>query len=499
MKYRTKCFNFLADLVAASPMAADNVLEHVAGVMGCKLATLKAEIKTIQKKRAAKDADGPDPEEVCHDLFFDGSHYWRREQSGNFCCIGREDMGIELRRKGLSSKKSPGADLSPVEHALYHIQTHARVDYTAPFCGRMPGRYVENGLSILATTAPTHLAAKAGNAGPARDFFAGLFGREAGDPHWAEQMRRFMAWLQRARSALRNPHQHLPGQLLAFVGPADCGKTLAQSLITEMLGGRGADPSSWLTGASQFNDTIWGAEHWAASDSNIADTAAARKTLRDRVKEATANESLSCHRKYLGEITLRPIARLTFSANDDADSTFVLPPLDESIRDKVIYLKCHPPGTPFPTDTEEARDGFRKGLSAALPAFLYEVENYEMPADMRKGRFGVGEWHHPAIVELLAGTNRDADLAGYLTEWLAGRKSDFTGPAVKLYEALDAFHGAGGMSYGFSRLCRDATLLGQALARLSRVEGWKGRITGETVRLGPNKQKQTHWTVRYAS
>jgi hypothetical protein len=493
---RKKLFNLVAD-VSGSPIDEAELITHLAGVLNLTASVIKRQGKAARAaKLAAEAAEQPDVEEATRDLVFDGASYWRRERDGNYGKLGREDMLLELRKLGFTGRKVCGSDVSAAEEALHYIQTNNRAVYAAPFCGRPAGRHVENGLSILATDSPRIVAAERGIAGPLMDFFADLFGRAAGaggDAEWQVQLLTFFAWLRRARAALRHADQHLPGQLLALVGPPDCGKSLAQSLITRMLGGRDADPSLWLTGKSDFNDGIWGAEHWAASDSNIEDTLAARKMLRDRIKEATANPSLSCHRKNRGEITLRPIARLTLSANDDADSSFVLPTLDPSTRDKVIYFKCHRPPVPFPTETEEGSREFFQGLTDSLPGFLHVVESFNVPEDRRKGRFGVVEFHHPDLVNLLVGANPDSDLADIISWWLDQRGEDFTGTAAELYgHLLNSSEGE-----AFRRGCQTLTKMGQVLGRLSRADGWTGRITDDpNHRVGPNRRKQRIWTIR---
>ena len=496
---RKNLYTFLADL-HGSPMAQEEAVAYTAEALGMGARLVKAEVKAVQRQ-AAQSADSPDIESTTGDLFFDGVHYWRREIDGTFGKLSREDVLLELRRRGFSAKKVPGSEVSPVELALHHVQTNNRVIYAASFCGRSAGRHVENGLAILATDSPKIIAACPGNPERLVALLQDLLGRAANDPCWEVQYRTLVAWLQRARRALQNPSQHLPGQVTAFVGAADIGKTLVQTLITIMLGGRAADPGLWLTGESQFNDGIWGAEHWAASDSNIPDTAGARKTLKDRTKQATANEFLGCHRKHRGEITLRPIARITLSANDDADSSCVLPTLDDSIKDKVIYLKCYPPPAPFPTKTEADAAAFFKGLTDAIPAFLHVVESFEVPEVMRKGRFGIREFHHPDIVTMLAGSSPDAPLGDLLTQRLdspvggpdGSPGGDFVGSAVALYGELEIQHGQ-----TFRSVCHSPVILGQALRRLGRVDGWRGRITSQHVRKGTNYQKQTEWTVRRA-
>ena len=156
--------------------------------------------------------------------------------------------------------------------------------------------------------------------------------------------------------ARRNPERHLPGHALILCGPPDCGKSLGQTLLTHLIGGREADPSLWLTGETSFNARLWGAEHLLMGDKSLADDRRRRIRLRDEIKELVANSLYPLHPKGKAMLSLRPIWRITLSCNDDHESAQLLPPLNEGFRDKVILLRCYPPKAPFPTRTAAQND-----------------------------------------------------------------------------------------------------------------------------------------------
>ena len=141
MSYRKKLFTFL-DQLNGSPLAQDAAVTRVASCLGTKPRLIKAEVKAT-KHAAAQDHDGPDIETATDDLFFDGTSYWRREVDHNYGKLGREDVMLELRRRGFSPKKTPGSEISRVEEAVHHVQTNARVVYAAPLCGRSAGRHID--------------------------------------------------------------------------------------------------------------------------------------------------------------------------------------------------------------------------------------------------------------------------------------------------------------------------------------------------------------------
>ena len=295
--------------------------------------------------------------------------------------------------------------------------------------------------------------------------------------------------------ARRNPERHLPGHALILCGPPDCGKSLGQTLLTHLIGGREADPSLWLTGETSFNDRLWGAKHLLMGDKSPADDRRRRIRLRDEIKELVANSLYPLHPKGKAMLSLRPIWRITLICNDDHESAQLLPPLNEGFRDKVILLRCYPPKAPFPTRTAAQNERFFQGLLDDMPAFLHAVENFEVPPLIMGDRFGVKEFHHPALVELITDLSPVTPFGELIQEWTEEWTEDErSGPALKLYGQLREKVRATELK-GY---VRDGADFGRKLRELSRLDGWKDRIEQNSRRFGPNKQKQTIWTIKKA-
>ena len=77
----------------------------------------------------------------------------------------------------------------------------------------------------------------------------------------------------------------------------------------------------------------------------------------------------------------------------------ILPPLDESIRDKVMLFKAERKPIPMPTDAPEDKKRFQAVIRSELPAFACYLVRYRVPENIRASRFGVMCFHHPEVLE----------------------------------------------------------------------------------------------------
>lgn len=429
-------------------------------------------------------------------LIFDGTAYWRRERDGNFGKLQRPDALLHLKLAGFKTSAPPG-EPSPADRALNQIQTNHRATYCGPICGRAPGLITENGVRVLVTRGPAPIVPSPGDCPTITSLLANLLGHAAGDALAARQAEVFVAWLKFARLAVRSTELHRPGQVLALVGPPDCGKSLVQSmLVTPALGGRVADPSLWMTGGTTFNSDLWGAEHLAIGDKGLGDDARQRARLRDELKMVTAASDYLLHPKNRDALTLRPIWRVTLSANDDPESATSLPALNSGFDDKIIYLQCYAPPGPFFDEAEPgARAGFEMRLRAELPAFLHDVDSFVVPPELLKGRFGVREFHHPNILDLIESSSPLVPLGQALELWIRGWAPETETvelPAVALYAALDEH-----LDKRLRTISSGPAALGHQLARLAGLESWRGRVKRFERRIGDRRtnQKQTAWAI----
>ena len=424
------------------------------------------------------------------EIYFDGSSYFHPDKTG-YKHFGREDTVLHLRYIGFLHRTAHNVELSPCEFALHRLQTEHRVDFAGPFCGRPPGFWKEGTTTILCTQGPTIIEPKQGDASPINFLLTSLFGKGR-DPHFNTQLLTFYGWLQHARNALRAHQQHMPGQALALVGPQDCGKSLLQSVITLAIGGRETDPSLSLVKGNDFNSDLWKAEHLRLGDEELVeDGRGGTRLLRERIKKLVTADLYPLHGKYKDAKSFRPIWRLTLSSNDDSESISVLPPPTDSFFDKIIYLQCYAPAAPYHDGSEEARKAFWQRLVDALPAFLYELENLELPKSCRASRFFVKEFHHPRVVELITTTSPVSSLGELFISLI--KKNDgepIEGTAAEIYSKLWSSEGL--LLKGYSR---SAAHLGHQLARLQKLPGWENQITRTERRIPPSRWHQTIWKI----
>ncbi len=479
------------------PVSQGRLYDLASETFGVGKRELRKAVEIEEKEQSARakaellKSRGSTEKDPAAGIYFDGVNYFRPEVDGEYGRLSRIDVGLGLRIAGVSDSRPKGSPVSPLDEAIHRIQTERRVDYSGRLCGRSPGHYTDNGLRILVTSGPRIIEPREGDPTVVFDFFANLLGRGRDKQNWHIQMQTFMGWLQRGRKAIRRPTERIPGQMLGFVGEADAGKTLAQTLVTRCLGGREADGSLWMTNKSNFNSGLWQAEHIVLSDANLGNDFEARKNLRDRVKEMTSNASYVLHEKGRPDLTLSPIWRITLSANCDPDSALILPPLDPSVVDKVILFRVYPPPKPFHDGSEQGSLAFFQGLIEGLPAFLHQVDNFEVPLDLGKGRFGVKEYCHPEVLKLLQGMTPDAEISEILDTYISNESASvlhFT--TGELLAALDKATGG-----GVRRTTKSANQLGHQLGRLAKSPGWLGRIERRSIRRGPNRAEVTCWSI----
>jgi hypothetical protein len=487
------------------PIPYSEVEKIAADSLGLTRKTLREAAKAETERQAAEAAKRASEKALieldrsgANPLYFDGSSYWRKEANAAFGRLCREDARLHLNALGLSKTGDP----SDADAALHQLQNRNRVDYAGPLCGRPAGLHDENGMSVLATRGPVFIEGKAGDSAAVSAFLGNLLGHAAGDEHAATQCALFVGWLKLARLALRNPSEHRPGQVLALVGPPDCGKSVLQSLIiTPALGGRAADPGLYFTGQTTFNADLWGAEHLTIGDKALDVDGAQRTTLRNELKRVVAESIYSLHGKCRDGMAFRPVWRVSLSANDDPESASNLPALDASFADKIIYLRCYAPPAPFyDSEAKGARESFSKLLTDELPAFLAAVDSFEIPASLRKSRFGVTEWHHPAILDLLGEGDPLRPIAEVLEKWIErwqpGEASRLLA-TVELYQALDD---ANDGTLARHKISSGPAHLGRQISKLAEKEEWRGRLTPDSRRVGGRENRRVPcWRIQHTA
>jgi len=145
----------------------------------------------------------------------------------------------------------------------------------------------------------------------------------------------------------------------------------------------------------------------------------------------------------------------------------VLPPIDESISDKIMLLKAFKRPMPMPTGTGKEREVFWKVLCSELPAFLDHLLKWEIPAALKDDRFGIKEFHHPDLLEALTKMQPETQLLSIIDQDILASQESWRGTSEALEKRLTgenaSFARKAAKMFYFTSAC------GTFLGRLARI------------------------------
>jgi hypothetical protein len=326
--------------------------------------------------------------------------YWILNNRKDWISVNETALKRLLRGAGFSAKQKDGERLSDLDECLTKIQLCFDVAYAGPLAGCKTGLFEEGGQRILVTNSPKLAEPKRGDFPILQQFLDTLLERE--------EIPYVKGWLKIAYESLRAGHCR-PGQLLVLAGERNSGKSLFQKVITEILGGRAGKPYRYMSGGTDFNGELFGVEHLIIEDEVASTDIRARRHFGARIKDFTVNEIQSCHAKNRQAIQLRPFWRVSLSLNEEPENLMILPPMDESLADKIILLRTLKAKLP-PTFSPEERERFWQALVAEIPAFLWDLTHWEIPRELRCERFGIKHFHDPELLQALHELTPEAKL-----------------------------------------------------------------------------------------
>lgn len=358
--------------------------------------------------------------------------YWVPESGGGHVRMNELSLRRYLRGLGIRKKKHEDELLSPVEAALLKIQRTNHIIYAGPLAGYQKGFYRMAHGNVLVTSSPVFIEPKPGSWPLLTKVLEGLLIDPAMD-----QRPYFYGWVKIAVESLR-AGVRTPGQALVIAGPKGSGKSLLQNLLTPILGGRVANPFQFMTGGTSFNKDCFGAEHLKIEDEASSKDIRTRTHFGIQIKNLTVNETHRCHGKFQNAVSLNPFWRLSITLNDEPEALTVLPPLSDSLEDKLILLKARKVAMPMPTKTPAERRLFWSRLESELPHFLHFLAEWAIPTELRSERFGICEYHHPEIVHQLNELAPEYRLLTFIDHTLFENPTDepYTGLAAHLEKRL---------------------------------------------------------------
>jgi hypothetical protein len=328
------------------------------------------------------------------DIFYDSSRtaFWAKNNRDGWIMIRISDVRRWLEQQGFRKIAKKNELASQIDSLLTAIQRCCDIDYADSLAGHRKGVYELGGKRILVKDSPQLIEPVPGP----WPLLEGIINRMLGP----EQRVYLFGWLKVGVESLYSGRFRV-GQALTLAGPKDCGKSLLQNLLTEILGNRSTKPHRYMSGATPFNADLFGCEHLIIEDEEASTDIRARRNFGTKIKEITANVTHSCHAKFRQAISLSPFWRLSISVNNEPENLMILPPIDESLQDKLIILKAERHDMPMPSVTDEEREAFMTALRAELPHFVDFLTKWQIPTNLISHRYGITHYHHPEILEAL--------------------------------------------------------------------------------------------------
>jgi len=384
--------------------AAANALKDPAGA----IAGLEAGLAHL---RLLSGETGGDRLEIYYDS--GRSVFWTPNSRGVWQALNETQTKRLLKHHGLSSVVPKGTLLSPVDEALNRITHTEDVCFAGPLAGHRVGLTVAGSRRILVTESPTLIEPTPGDWAILGLLIEGLL-----VDGQCDQRPFFFGWLKTAIEALRSETIR-PGQLLALCGPHDCGKSLLQGIITKLLGGRSARPYEHMRGATPFNADLFAAEHLVIEDDAPSTDIRSRRAFGASIKSFCVNSTQRLHAKHRNaESDLRPLWRVTMTLNSEPENLMALPPMDESLEDKIVLLKASKRSMPMPTTSNQERAEFMSALDGELPCFVAFLLDWKIPSELSSPRFGVTHFHHPDLLRDLHCLSPEEKLLGMINDEL---------------------------------------------------------------------------------
>jgi len=356
--------------------------------------------------------------------------YYVQNELMEYVPYTKTTLKLILKSWGLRGRVHDDELQSPIDALIADVSYGKSVSYAGRLAGIKVGCYQMNGKRVLVTSDPVILEAKEGQFPMIESIVSQLF--NGGE---TDQRPYVYGWLKMGRKAVLEAFP-MPGQALVLAGPRNAGKNLFQDIITEALGGRAEKPYRYMVGKSEFNGDLFGAEHLCIADEVPFYDMPSRRVFGSKIKDMCVNSLQSCHGKHKEALTLYPIWRLSISVNDEAENLVMLPPLEESIEDKIMLLKVDQAIMPMKSDSPRSRVEFWDAVRAEIPSFLHFIENYVVPDELQESRFGIKAFQHPDLVEILKEMTHETRLMALMEIIVIPDNGSWKGTLEELETAL---------------------------------------------------------------
>lgn len=394
------------------------------------------------------------------DVYFDSAKgkYW--VLTGNeYVPFNKDDVRVKLAKLGWSTRRGKFGEYSDVEMEINRIQEENAIHFVGEISGFGRGIFEYEGHKFLVPKSRKRLIPEKGSWETIRIIGIRVMGEE--------QFNYVLGWHQGAVKAVYEGDRR-PGQLLVLAGPARCGKSFWQNrIITPLLGGSVARPLQYMMGTSAFNADLVSATHLMLEDEMSSTDIKSRRNFGANIKNYTVNTVQRIHPKGREAFYVPSLHRLTLSVNDEAENLSILPPLDESLMDKIMLIKCED-DFPFSTKYPGATEALEKQVAKELPCFIhYLLHEHVIEETLRSERFCVSTFMHPDLVEKVDGLSPEMELHEMIQSAYFADKTKASEVKTTAAEIQMQLEGYPGMEHRARRLLSFSTACGVYLGRLA--------------------------------
>lgn len=381
------------------------------------------------------------------DVFFDGKNYWYQDDSGRYVPNNKEVFQLFLRSHNLDPDRPKAGGLSQLEAAMNHVHQARRVDMVVPLV-YIKRRFIqEHNRRVLNIShlAPIEPADGEQEWGPQGSFpwLSEYFDTLLDD----EQRTYFLAWWRwYYMGAIKGTPNK--GHAVFISGPVSNGKTFLSTIVVGSAMGGHYPATRFLLGETQFNKGPSEASLWTVDDASPAQQETTMHKFSEKVKQLVVNGSFEVRAMYRDGVDITWSGRrLIITLNDDPVSLRMLPPLDNSIDDKVMFFKTKQPTVRFSQYPEENEKLVRR----ELPYMLRWLVDWQPPSEVMDGRsrLAVRKFVHPELREGSLSASGVHDFLQVLDVWFVRRRQEedpassdeWAGTSADLLSALSSDNG----------------------------------------------------------
>lgn len=368
---------------------------------------------------------------IADETYFDESTktFLTSNGKGGFLSVNETQMQNIVSQFKLPDDIDANEARAMAKRAVVNCMFHHAVAYAGPIAG-YPCGLLKTGQGDILVSVPTVPPRPVpGSCDATLAFFRTVYGMES---------YRLFYWMRAALDSLRAGPPFRPSQCLALVGGPGSGKSLTQTFITSLFGGRSAKAYAYLAGKTEFNGNLVGAAHLILEDDQSSMDPRNRRALGTSIKGIVANHSHRIRRMHREAFDVSPFWRLSISLNHEPEALSVLPHLDESIRDKITAL--HAVGKPaiFRNEDNKIKKRWWDIILRELPHFVHYLDALKIPKQIQSSRYGVAEYCTKWVSDNLTDISEENVLLDLLLRGLESNswEAEFTGTASEIEKAL---------------------------------------------------------------